>query len=294
MNASRLYSNSPNRSNSAHKLHLNCQSKIDDSNPDTKEWLALEEKFDHSSSDYHIYRGLLEKKTPIVAKISRAGTNLKRDYEIGLELNSALRLPTLLDYYCMFECLESMRDFTPSKHSLCKKTGDPIHVIIMPYINGKQINNWEWVRGNFETLKNVMKHIVLTALYAARTIGFVHKDLHLGNIMVKRTQRKEVTYGEWGTFPLDGVQPVIMDYDKAFINKEGAFWVYDDIRNTFSLFTNNLNTRLRTDKIMNEAGKMFKEQRSITEAVVKTLLNAIDAIEITYVASEISPVRFAF
>ena len=294
MNANRLYSTSPERSNNSYKLHLNCQSKIVES-PDTKDWLELEEKIDHSSADYHIYRGLLEKKKSIVAKVSRAGTNLRRDYEVGVALNTALRLPTLLDYYCMFECLDHIKELTPSRKSLCKPSGEPIQVILMPYVNGKPIHEWLWVQGNFGSLKNVIKHLVLTTLYAAATVGFVHKDIHTGNIMIKRTQRKEITYGDWGSLELEGVQPVLMDYDRSFINKEGFFWVYDDLRGMFSKLSNTLNTRLTMGKIESSLGKLFTERAAIDKKVVDGILGLVDKIEIAYVASELPPMpKFAW
>lgn len=40
MNANRLYSTSPDRSNKAYKLHLNCQSKIRDNPSGEKLWAA--------------------------------------------------------------------------------------------------------------------------------------------------------------------------------------------------------------------------------------------------------------
>ena len=288
MNANKLHSTSPDRSNKAYKLQLNCQSKIGDS-PDTKNWLELEEKFDHSSADYHVYKGILEKKKNVVAKVSRAGTNLQRDYEIGQALNTAFRLPTILDYYCMFECLDRINELTGSRKSLCKTSGEPIQVILMPYISGKPIHEWGWVRSNFGALKNVMKHLVLTTLYAAANIGFVHKDLHTGNIMIKHTQRKEIVYGDWGAFQLEGVLPVIMDYDKAFINLEGAFWVYDDLRHMFLRLSNSLNTRLTIGRIDSVLARLFTDKAPIDKRVVDTLLGLVDRIEIAYVASEIPP-----
>jgi serine/threonine protein kinase len=284
--ATAMNSNSAQRSNSSYKVNIDCQTKVKEGNPETRDWLELTEKFDHRSPDYAIFKGLLEKRHRIVAKIAFTGHN--QEFEVAKQLEG-LHLPTLLNYFCRFECLDDRGSLNYSKRYLCKKTGDRIHVIIMPYVDGGQIDSHKWNRGNFDELKLVMKHIVYTLLYAAQDMGFIHNDLHVGNVLLKKTQRKEISYGGLGSLKVEGYMPVIMDYDKAYFSKENNWIVYKDLNRLFSLFASELPIVLDTGVIQDSLSALLSRKIEPSVEVCKGLCKDVDRITIRFAKSELPP-----
>lgn len=278
---------SAQRSNSSYKLKLDCQARIKWDEPETRDWLELTQKFDHQSPDYVIFKGLLEKRHSVVAKIAFSAYN--QEFELAKQLEG-LHLPTLLNYCCRFECLDDRRSLNYSSSYLCKKTGDMIHVIIMPYVDGGQIDSWKWNRDNFDDLKQIMKHIVYTLLYAARNMGFIHNDLHVGNVLIKKTRRKEVSYGDFGALKVEGHIPIIMDYDRAYFSMENNWLVYKDLNRLFSLFSVELPLILDTAVIQHTLNALLSRKAEPSIEICKELCKEVDTITIRFVKAELPPI----
>ena len=292
--------NSKHNDNNSFKYKLDCQTLIDnhkktntntDTNPDTQNWLHLVKQIEHDSPDYTLYNALLEKHKQIVVKIGPP--KLENEYEIG-KLLDTLKIPTFLGYICMFSCLddfftfkgktEEEKAFLNSKRtSLCKKDGEQINILVMPYINNGTIDKYKWTKQNFDTLKNVIKHIVITILYSALTIGFIHTDAHLGNIMIQKTNRKIIKYGDFYELEIiGGIMPIIMDYDKAQIQGESVnlVLVYNDIRKLFNLLDAELKIKFNISKILDLIWTLTNKHISITTDLCNKLLYKIDSLEI--------------
>lgn len=284
-----MNSNSAQRSNSSYKITIDCQARIKNEDPETRDWLELTDKFDHQSADYAIFKGLLEKSRRIVAKIAFRTATHTTEFEVAKKLE-LLNLPTLLKYFCKFVCLDNHQSLNYSKRYLCKKSGDTIHVILMPYVEGGQIDQGKWNRENFNELKQIMKHILYTLLYAAREMGFIHNDLHVGNILLKKTSRKEIEYGDIGSLKVEGYMPVLMDYDKAYFSKENSWLVYNDLFRIFSLFSTELPLTLDTGVIQKSLSSLLSKRVEPSIEICKGLCKDIDSITIRYVKSELPPI----
>jgi hypothetical protein len=288
--------NSKHNNNNSFKYKLDCQNIIDKSeNPDTKDWLYLEKQIEHDSPDYILYTALLEKHKQIVVKIGPE--KLQNEYEIG-KLLEVLKLPTFLRYNCIFSCFDDFytfrgktkaeKDFLNSKRtSLCKKEGEKINVLVMPYINSGTIDKYMWTVQNFDILKNVIKHIVISILYAAVSIGFIHTDAHLGNIMIHKTKRHSIKYGDFYNLEVisgvsGGVMPIIMDYDKAIIQGEmvNVSLVYNDINKLFNLLNVELKIKFNISKLLDLFRILTINKIQITTELCTTILLEIDKLEI--------------
>jgi len=302
LNSSR---NSKHNNNNSFKYKLDCQTLIDkhketDTSPDTKDWLNLLKQIEHDSPDYTLYNALLEKHKQIVVKIGP--DKLQNEYEIG-KLLDTLKLPTFLGYMCMFSCLDNFytfkgkskeeKEFLNSKRtSLCKKDGEKITILVMPYINSGTIDKYTWTKQNFNILKNVIKHIVITILYSSVSIGFIHNDAHLGNIMIQKTKRKNIKYGEFYELEIiDGIMPIIMDYDKAIIKGDSfdLSLVYNDINKVFNLLNAELKIKFNISKILDLIKMLTTEKQLITNTVCNTLLYEIDRLSIYLDLNDIPP-----
>ena len=283
--------NSKHNNNNSIKYKLDCQNIINSENSDTKDWLHLEKQIDHDSEEYTLYNALLKKNIQIVVKIGP--DKLKYEYEIG-NLLDTLKIPTFLGYICMFNCLDdfykmkgkskSEKNFINSNRSfLCKKEGEIINVLVMQYITNGSIDKYNWNKDNFIILKNVIKHIVISILYAALMIGFIHTDAHLGNIMIEKTKRKNIKYGEFYSLEIiGGIIPVIMDYDRAIIQKDSLdlALVYNDIRKVFSLLDSELKIKFNISKLLDLLRILTINKIKITNEVCNEILSEIDKLEI--------------
>lgn len=293
--ATRLYPSQNARNNNSFKYKVNCQSKLTDTHPDTKDWLELLRMIPHSSPDYKLYESLLEKTKAIVVKVGPA--SLQGEFTIAKQLET-LSIPTFLHYHCMFQCLEDFRALQNSSKYLCKETGDRVTVLVMPHIQLGQVGDFTWDRSNFPILKNLLKHIVASLFLAYREVGFIHQDLHLGNILMKRSTRKEISYGDYGILPCLGYIPVILDFDRSVLiepatiqHNQCQYLVYRDIEKYMGLLQVSMkHIRIDTSHIINS---LSQKNTLITKDVLKSLWKEIDAITIRYLVSEIPPMPSA-
>ena len=277
---------SPHNNNS-YKYKLDCNAKINPEDPDTKSWLELQSIINHSAPEYKIFIGLLEKQKKIVVKIG--SKSLEKEYNISIELEK-LSIPTFLSFNCMFNCLDDLKSINYNTKSLCKTKGQPINIIVMPFIPEGQIDKYEWMRKDFELLKNILKHITISILYSAFTIGFIHRDTHLGNIMLKKTKRHTITYNEFGNLDVMGLMPIIMDYDRSVIGMTDRIeFIYEDLRRIYSLISTEINIKLDVNNLLSLTNKLTKSKTQISLEVCNSLCIEIDKITIRYITSELPP-----
>ena len=285
--ANRLYPTHNSKNHNTFKYKLNCQEKIDSSkDKHSKEWLELLSMIKHDSPDFKLFYALLEKENHIVVKIGPS--ILEKEFIIAKELET-LKLPTFLHYFCKFQCLDNFNTITNSSKYLCKESGDNITILVMPNIDLGDIGKYKWNRDNFDILKNIIKHIIISLLYAYKDIGFIHKDLHLGNILLKKTKRKEIIYGDLGNLELMGIHPVIMDYDKSIIQRNSLNLVYDDLERFINLLQSDMfDIRINCNNIINTLDKLLKENKNIKD-IILMLFKEVDKITIRHFVSEAPP-----
>jgi predicted unusual protein kinase regulating ubiquinone biosynthesis (AarF/ABC1/UbiB family) len=106
----------------------------------------------------------------------------------------------------------------PSKICNAENIGEnDNNVLIAPYINGGSIRNYAWNMTNIHILKSLLNQCIISLMYAYVKHGFLHNDLHLDNILLKRIKMEKVHY-EGIDIVTNGYKVVIMDFDKSFIN----------------------------------------------------------------------------
>ena len=284
--AARLYRNNinQNKERNSLKLKIDCKTRIAE-NSETKDWLELVKLFDHDSSNVVVYRALLEKRNNIVAKIGKFG--LEIEWGIAKKLEE-INLPTFIQLSCIFSCLDNFSNLNTTTKEVCKGQGTPISIILMPYIGEGSIDKWNWVRSNFDLMKNIIKHIFLSLIYANNKLGFIHRDIHLGNILLKKTTRKEISYGEYGSLELNGVLPIIMDFDKSgFIEKYDVL-LYKDLSYFIGLMSNYCNVKFNCNSIQDFLDKTLTQCNTpMSPSICEKLCNYVDKFEIRKVDSEI-------
>jgi len=281
MSRSRLVDNSI-RNN--YKLYIDCKARINPADPDTREWLTLTELFDHTSETFRVYRGLLEKRRKIVAKIGRPDA-MMNEIRVAERLR-LLKLPTFMTFLCTFDCLDSFKALSDKTRSLCKTSGDTIQVVLMDYIDGFSLEKYPWSRQTFPLLINVLKHLVSSLLVASANVGFVHRDLHLGNVLLKRTSRMSIHYEDY-ELDLNGILPVIMDYDRSTIDGNPLL-IYTDIKKLCSLVSTMFDIQLDVTPVLLLCDWCVSTDKKPSLEFIPLFLRQIERISIRYVSSEIS------
>jgi hypothetical protein len=273
---SRLFPNriSPHKNSNTFKYRLNCQERLQNT-AETNLWLELLSSLPHDSPDYKLYSGLLDKHHSIVAKIGRR--SLSYEFSVS-KLIETVNIPTFLSYFCEFSCLDTFSLLNDTTKYLCKQQGQPIHVILMPYVNRKQIQDIHWKEENLLRLQSIFKHILYSTFYVSKQTGISQGDLHLGNILIRNTTRKEISYGELGLLPVDGLMPIILDFDRAKKEKEPQS-VYSELRRYFLLAAAEIPLSMNKSKIVQKLQDLYSFKIPITKQICDELSNEIDLIE---------------
>lgn len=285
--ATRLYAHqgSQNVDRNSIKIKIDCKNRIA-SNPETKDWLELLSKFKHDSANVKVYKALLDKSKNIVAKIGKY--DFKKEYDIAKILET-LKMPTFITVNCIFSCLDNFSELKNNAQTVCQKEGEPVSIIIMPYISEGRIDLWKWERSNFDLMKNVIKHIFLSLFYAKQKVGFIHGDLHLGNVLLKKSNRKEISYGDYDTLEVSNILPVIMDFDKSTLVEKYDRFLYMDLSKFISLMSNSCNVKINFNKLLDELSYLENEEIPISKVICHNLCNIIDKSVIRSVDSEKPP-----
>ena len=259
---------------------------VDTNTQDTKEWLKLVKQFDHPSSTFKIFEGVLRKRNYVVVKVGDEHI-LQEEYIMCETIHNA-HIPNFITMYCLIQCKNDLSNVKPGS-SVCSKTSDKsIGGLIMPWYRLGEIQKYAWNRNNFPVLQNVIKHVCCSMLLAYQTIGFVHRDFHLGNILLRHSTKKEILYEDISV-PVNNILPVIMDFDKSGLLKENvkSFMLYEDIIKFIGLLRTELKeVVLDVSSIENILRTYETTKTPITSAVYRNICKNIDGISIRYTLAE--------
>lgn len=186
----------------------------------TKKWLKPIKPLildDINTSGLIMIADFIEKEKVIV-KITKG----KRDDII--EINKIIKdMPNFVKTYCSFSCLETFDALDTKydkKNSFCNAKADFITIeIINKYINKLELSE----------VINILKQLLLAQLYIFNKTGFLHNDIHLGNILIKKS-KEDITLNYKiniidNNIPINkhrinittNFLPLISDFDRASI-----------------------------------------------------------------------------
>ncbi len=204
-----------------HKFYLkSCQSKITSKTPTTEPWLKVLKLLKLETSDYdksRVLLGALNTHGEVVIKIGDT-SDLQHEYSMSSKLQA---LKGFVKYICYFECNDTFRTI-PSKgrDTLCDGPGSQMKVIVMPYFPLGNIQSYPWNTHTIPQLHSTLKHALLSMVNAFHTLHILHGDFHSGNVLLKKTKQKEISYtipnlGTFANIETHGIRPWIMDFENA-------------------------------------------------------------------------------
>lgn len=218
--------------NQINKFNLKCEA-------DKDKWLNLIELL-YKSMDNNaiIIKELYDKKKDIVLKVGYQSA-INKEYDIAEILkdlyaddispssSKSKLLPGFISYYCKFMCNDDIINIINNRHMLinykmCNDGNKPIEILIMNYYNLGSIGDYKWNMENFLILKNVLKQTVFAILYAYEKKGFIHGNLHIGNVLLKPKKKNEIYYDKKKLL-VNTFEVRIMDFEKSKINIKNDF-----------------------------------------------------------------------
>lgn len=155
------------------------------------------------------------KQNKIVVKIGKTNELVRQEYNVAKKLNDA-GMHGFIRMDCVFSCKHSLEKYKIGEQidedsfQVCELSGkDEVDVIIMPFIGkGITLNHYLESGGDAEHYKKILKQVVENLFDAFVKTGFVHCDLHFGNILID-----------------DDGNPIIMDFDtSAFVSQSVSQW----------------------------------------------------------------------
>lgn len=232
----------------ANKYHINCNEleKTPNMIP------IILDKVIKNKNDITILQSILKNTSiteinkHIVVKIGKVNKTIEKEYRVGkfLEKN---KLSGFINYICLFSCYDNTYENIELKNNkeLCsaKKEEDNMKtVLIMPYVQEGSIRTFKWNTDKYDALKSVLLQTVSTVFIAYQVCGFIHNDLHLDNILIKKTKKESINYTTDIptiniTIKTYGYKIVIMDFESAMLvikNKDTISTYWNNLLNMIS------------------------------------------------------------
>jgi thiamine kinase-like enzyme len=287
----------------ANKYHINCNEL--EKNPSSIPIIL--EKVIKNNNDITILQSVIrdtsitEINKNIVVKIGKVNKTIEKEYKIGKFLEK-LNLSGFINYICLFSCYDNTYQnirLQNNTNPLCsaKKEEDYLKtVLIMPYIHEGSIRTFKWNYDKYDALKSIILQTVTSVFIAYQICGFLHNDLHLDNILIKKTKKESISYKlQEPNFDIDiktyGYKVVIMDFENSMLvikNKDGLSTYWNNLLNMISRLHYELRNK-DNDKIsiinLAEITSFIERQEISSGSAMNTvhLLEMIKKIKITVI-----------
>ena len=203
--------------------------------------------------------------------------SIDKEYNISKEL---FILPNFIRYFCIIKCNDDIKNIinnknTISNYKICHYKNNQIGILIMKHYYLGCVDDYDWNKTNFDLLKNIIKQVVFAIIYAYETKGFIHGNLHSGNILLKYKRKNEIIYNK-KTLILNELEAVIMDFEKSKLNQNNK--INDLVRNIDKLFTSIINSNNMKLNINYDRNKLIILKTSYVEILYDEINDIIDNV----------------
>ena len=232
------------------KILLNCKN---DSYYKLKDFL-----YTSQNNQAIVLNALYQCNIDVVLKFGYIDSFIK-EYDISTELNG---LPNFIKYFCKIECNDDIKNIINNKdnisnYKICNYGDNKIGILVMKYYNLGCVNDYEWNDNNFNILKNIIKQVIFAVIYAYKTKGFIHGDLHCGNVLLKIKRNCSIQY-ESNNLIIEKYEAIIMDFEKSKINETNKINIlFRNIDKFITSIIYSSNIKLNIDYDRNELKSIF-------------------------------------
>ncbi|KAG8517053.1 Serine/threonine-protein kinase haspin [Galemys pyrenaicus] len=116
---------------------------------------------------------------------------------------------------------------------------DQLFIVLEFEFGGTDLEQMSKKLSSLVTAKSILHQITASLAVAEASLHFEHRDLHWGNVLLKKTSLRELQYtlnGKTSTIPTRGLQVNIIDYTLSRLERDGIV-VFCDISTDEDLFT---------------------------------------------------------
>lgn len=134
---------------------------------------------------------------------------------------------------------------------------DQLFIILEFEFGGVDLEGMRTKLSSVATAKSILHQITASLAVAEASLHFEHRDLHWGNVLLKKTNRKELRYtlnGKTSTIPTHGLQVSIIDYTLSRLERDGIV-VFCDISTEEDLFTGEGDYQFEIYRLMRKENK---------------------------------------
>jgi hypothetical protein len=186
----------------------------------------------YTKEERSIIRSIIQEDIPERDFVAKTGTSamICNDYFVGHKLN--LEVSGFIEY-----------DSIIQKNS-CE------NILIMPYYPKGSMRDYEWNQNNMDIFKSCLKQLFFSLLIAFEKLGFIHSNIHLGNVLMVETDRLVIEYDDID-IPLHGYTIAISDFEYSIneLSIKQTVLFYREISHILEDITYNL--RLEFDGMAN-------------------------------------------
>ena len=163
------------------------------------------------------------KKKKVVVKISKIQILLEKDYNISLRLQ-ILKCSNFAKYIGFFSCNDDFDNYELNKELpkyFCKNNGTTNYFLFMEYYSIGSLLNY--IPINIDEIISIINQVLTSLIIAFEKLGFIHGDLHPGNILLKKTKKNSIKYDNI-IVNTSGLQVIIFDFNRS--NFSGNFAMF--------------------------------------------------------------------
>jgi serine/threonine protein kinase len=158
------------------------------------------------------------KKERVVIKISKKKELLEKDFITSNNLTKCVNFAKYLGFFT--------NDINrPLPKYFCKNNGTENYFLFMEYYDLGSILNY--IPKNIDEIISIINQVIASATLAFEQFGFIHGDLHPGNILLKKTKKDFIKYKFTDKnlkIKTNGIQIVMFDFDKSNLSANFAMF----------------------------------------------------------------------
>lgn len=243
-----------------------------------------------------VLKGKLDHRKEVAVKFGPPHV-LQKEFTLGETLQD---VPNYMRFFCSFTCNESAQNIYRQRFAthpyVCSGPGGALGLVVMPFYPLGSLNQCAWDRSNLHVLQNVLLQICFATIRAYEVHGFVHGDLHLDNVLVRKTKRAELWYGSKRLAIQGGLYVVIMDFERSTLDdpKDRPQTVYHAMHKVLTLaccMEGNSDLAMAFDH--HKVCAWISQNAPITPATYDALEEVVAGMHILYEKSRRPPNPFA-
>lgn len=206
------------RNNNGKKYFIDlCQDKINKTpNNSTEEWLLISKVLKEKVAIKSFLKIGSFDTEHVVVKIGKYDS-LYREY-LRSKLLFENNLIGFVNYICFFQCPDKISNYTinTNKETFCNGDGPLMSAIVMPFINGNSLEHVISQQSiTFDQVKIYIRNVMINLHNAFYSVGFIHQDTHLNNILIHNNNAVLIDYGDSFVIPIPSNNKLS---DEAFIH----------------------------------------------------------------------------